>query len=604
VAGVAAVRSDALVGRTLDGRYQVRALLASGGMAAVYEALDTRLDRLVAVKVMHPALAEDPEFVARFGREARAAAGVSHPHVVAVYDQGRDPATGAVFLVMELVRGRTLRDLLVERGRLSPAEALSILEPVAAGLAAAHERGLVHRDVKPENVLLGSGAGGRVLVADFGLARAVEASPLTATTGLLLGTVAYLAPEQVAGGGADARSDVYAAGVLLFEMLAGSVPYSGQTPLAVAYQHVHSEVPAPGAGPAVDALVLAATARDPAQRPSDGGSLLRRVRAARAGVGGPPTVAIPLQARATERLTPTPPPRRRVRTRLLLALVVLLLAAAGSGTAWWLAEGRWTRAPGLLGLDRTRAEQMAERSDTRVRLAAAVFSDTVPPGRVVSQEPAAGSRVVRGSALALHLSRGPDLLAVPALAPGTAPAAVGSALRAAGLALGPTVGEYDDRIAQGTLLRTDPPAGTQLRRGAMVRLVVSRGPAPVPVPDLTGMTQDRAVAALAAARLAPQLVPVFDDRVPAGRVVGQGTPPGAQAQPGSPVVVRVSRGPELIAVPDVRGDAADDATRTLQGLGFVVRQVGLPGGLGTVVVTQDVRGDKLRRGSTVTIFVL
>ena len=299
------VPPDPLVGRLLDGRYRLDAPLARGGMATVYTATDTRLDRVVAVKVMRPALAEDPDFVARFAREARAAARLSSPEVVAVHDQGTDATTGTAYLVMEYVAGRTLRDVIRESGPLSPSRALSLLEPVLRALAAAHAAGLVHRDVKPENVLLGDD--GRVKVADFGLARAVETSNLTATTGLLIGTVAYLAPEQVEHGTADPRTDVYAAGILLWEMLTGTPPYAGDSPLSVAYRHVNDDVPPPslivsGIPPAVDDLAVRATRRDPSLRPADGGAFLAEVAAVRATLPvteTQPTLVVP---------RPVPPP--------------------------------------------------------------------------------------------------------------------------------------------------------------------------------------------------------------------------------------------------------------------------------------------------------
>ena len=271
---------DPLVGRLLDGRYKISGRLAQGGMAVVYSAFDTRLDRPVAVKIMHPALAADEDFVGRFRREAKAAARLSNPNVVAVTDQGQDG--DVIFLVMELVEGRTLREVLREAGRLDEVDALTVMLPVLEALAAAHRAGLVHRDVKPENVLVAHD--GTVKVGDFGLARAVDASPLTATAGLLLGTVAYLAPEQVARGVADARADVYACGVMLFELLTGAPPFQGASALQVAYQHLNDNVPAPstlvaGVSPAVDRLVGAATARDPGDRPHDATAMLFRTRA-------------------------------------------------------------------------------------------------------------------------------------------------------------------------------------------------------------------------------------------------------------------------------------------------------------------------------------
>src|SRR3954452_13282665 len=260
----------------IDGRYAVEARLAHGGMSTVYVATDVRLGRRVAVRVMQPALAEDPEFVARFNREARAAARLSHPDVVAVYDQGADGAH--VFLVMEYVPGSTLRDVIREKGRLSAGEAVAVMDHVLAALGAAHAAGLVHRDVKPENVLVTPD--GRVKVTDFGLARAVAGSSVTGDSGMMFGTAAYVAPEQVTGGVADVRSDVSSAGVLLFELLTGVVPFSGDTPVAVAYRHVNEDVPAPstyvgGEPTELDSLVASATARDAARRPADARALTR-----------------------------------------------------------------------------------------------------------------------------------------------------------------------------------------------------------------------------------------------------------------------------------------------------------------------------------------
>ena len=300
---------DPLVGRVLDGRYEITERLARGGMATVYRGIDTRLTRTVAVKIMHVGLGDDLEFARKFDHEARAAARLSHPNVVSVFDQGADAVDGNVvrpYIVMEYVEGQTLRDVINAHAPLDPVAALDLLEPVVAALAAAHDAGLVHRDVKPENVLLGDR--GRVKVADFGLAKAISSQTQTATQGLLIGTVSYLPPELVTSGHADARSDVYSAGVVLFELLTGRKPHSGDTPIQVAYAHVHHDVPPPSAHaprgtvpPYLDALVARATARDPALRPPDGRVLLtqvRRVRAAlHAGLADDPEL--------TQDLTPT-----------------------------------------------------------------------------------------------------------------------------------------------------------------------------------------------------------------------------------------------------------------------------------------------------------
>ncbi|MBA3280451.1 MAG: serine/threonine protein kinase, partial [Geodermatophilaceae bacterium] len=267
---------DPVVGLVLEKRYRVERRLARGGMSTVYEGTDLRLDRRVAIKVMAEALATDPSFIASFNREARSAARLSHLNVVSVSDQGEDD--GFVFLVMELVRGQTLRAVIHENGRLSPEQAFAVLAPTLSGLSAAHRTGLIHRDVKPENILLSRD--GVVKVADFGLARAVAGTGTTSVTnGVLLGTVAYLAPEQIERGTADARSDVYAAGIVLYEMLTGKPPYAGDSALSVAYQHVNNDVPLPshavsGIPSEIDELVSSATRRDPAARPLDAGAFL------------------------------------------------------------------------------------------------------------------------------------------------------------------------------------------------------------------------------------------------------------------------------------------------------------------------------------------
>ena len=279
--------ADPLAGRLLDGRYAVTARIAHGGMATVYRAMDTRLDREVALKVMHAELARDEDFVRRFIGEAKSVARLSHQNVVAVFDQGADGPF--LYLAMEYVPGRTLKELLRDNGRLPPAMALGIMTGVLDGLAAAHASGIVHRDIKPENVLLT--ADGRVKVADFGLARAHAAAGHT-RTGLLIGTVAYVPPEQVTGDSTGPRGDVYSAGVVLFEMLTGRPPFRGDTPLSIAYQHVNSGIPAPstlvpGLPAAVDQLVLAATSRDPLRRPADAAEFSRAVRRVSEGLSEP-----------------------------------------------------------------------------------------------------------------------------------------------------------------------------------------------------------------------------------------------------------------------------------------------------------------------------
>jgi serine/threonine-protein kinase len=531
----------------LDARYRVGSLLARGGMSTVYRGTDTRLDRPVAIKVMDPRLAADPAFRGRLEREARSAARIDHPAVVDVYDQGQ-AATGAgtglagdgplLFLVMELVEGGTLRDVLRARGALGVPAAFSVMERVLSGLAAAHRIGLVHRDVKPENVLISRA--GEVKVADFGLVTAsAQAGP--STPGLIMGTVAYLSPEQVATGNADARSDVYAAGIMLYELLTGAPPYTGDTALSVAYRHVNSDVPPPSqiAGevpPELDELVLRSTRRDPAVRPADAAAMLAELHRvavrlevprvpppvppprpleeqdtvpaapqrlaggprAAGGVAGGTAVsaALPTPGPRGTRALPRPddgttPPHVRARRRSRRAFtfwtaVVLVLALLVGATAWWLGSGRWTEMPSIVGLDAAAAQQLLADSDLVVRVIEA-YDDDVADGLVSATDPAAQAALLRGSTVQITVSTGRPT--VPEIAPGTSVAAAEQALRDAGLT--PAHGSDDtddsDSVPAGAVLRTDPEAGTELRVGAPVTIVVSSGESDtVQVPDVVG----------------------------------------------------------------------------------------------------------------------
>jgi serine/threonine-protein kinase len=604
-----------LVGRLLDGRYRLDRVIARGGMATVFLATDTRLDRQVAVKVMHRALADDPDFVARFTREAKATARVSAPEVVAVYDQGTDAGTGLAYLVMEHVQGITLRQLLLERGALTPARAVSVVEPVLRALAAAHAAGLVHRDVKPENVLLADD--GRVKVADFGLARAVETSNLTQTTGLLIGTVAYLAPEQVEKGTADARTDVYATGVLLWELLTGAPPYAAESPLSVAYRHVHEDVPPPstaaaGVPPALDDLVLRATRRDPDARPADAAAFLADLLAVKQAL---PSVTEPVTSQPTlvvPRRVPTggtggtggtgdasPPRRHRARLALVLLLVAALVALGGG---YYLGSYRYTSAPSVLTKTFSQARVVLEKAGLHVKRGDDRFSEDLAPGLVVSQSPGPHGRVGKGGTVTVHLSKGPDRRAVPGVA-GDDVATATAALRAAGLVVAAsTSSAWSQTVAQGLVAGTDPAAGTKLRPGTAVQLVLSKGKQPVTVPNVTGQQQDKAVAQLQGLGFVVDAQQVFSDTVPVGVVVDQ-TPSSGTADKGSTVTLHVSKGPDVVVMPDVRGQSEATARATLTNLGLAVRDRTLPGGPGTVLQTDPKAGRKVKRGSTVTLYV-
>ncbi len=619
--------ADPLVGRVIDGRYRVENRLARGGMATVYEATDLRLDRIVALKVMHPGLADDAAFVSRFVREAKSAARLSDPHVVAVYDQGEDD--GVVYLAMEFVPGRTVRDVLKAHGRLSAEQAFTILDPVLQALDAAHRAGFVHRDVKPENVLLTDD--GRVKVADFGLARAISAATSTAATqGLLIGTVAYLSPEQVERGIADARSDVYGAGILLYEMVTGAVPFAGETPLAVAYQHVNAAVPAPtsirpGIAPVLDTVVARATARDPDDRYPDAASFLADVRAARATLPVPrpfgvvddqaATLIVPLAATggaltgaaavsaAPARASSVRPPRRR---RGWIALVaVLLIGALVAGGAWALGATRTVAMPELVKLTPQAAQAKLTPLELTLDSSTTEFSETVKAGLIISTDPVAGADARQGSTVSAVVSRGPERYAVPQVAGFTVDDAT-TAITDATLTVGATTAAYDDKLATGLVVRTDPAASTSLKRDQAVALVVSKGPAPVKLPAVVGTDATKATATLTKAGLTVTTSQDFSKTIAAGSVISMRPKAGSTVDKGSTVALVVSKGPPPVKVPDLYRTSEAEARAALTSLGFKV-SVSYPIGItpfGLVVRQSAKAGSSIPFGSTVSIQVV
>ncbi|MFH8449975.1 Stk1 family PASTA domain-containing Ser/Thr kinase [Streptomyces fungicidicus] len=632
---------DPLVGQVLDGRYRVEARIAVGGMATVYRAVDTRLDRVLALKVMHPSLAADRSFVERFIREAKSVARLAHPNVVQVFDQGTEGTY--VYLAMEYIAGCTLRDVLRERGALQPRAALDILEPVLAALGAAHRAGFVHRDMKPENVLIGDD--GRVKVADFGLVRAVDT--VTNTTGTVLGTVSYLAPEQIENGIADPRVDVYACGILLYEMLTGEKPHDGDSPAIVLYKHLHEDVPAPSAavpGMAyeLDELVASATARNPAIRPQDAVALLAQVRAGRARLTAEQLDAVPPQALTSEhdnaedrtsvipraltvprplpvdeegegagspqhtsRLqSPPPPPRRRTGLRRgPMAIVVAVLLVLGVGTGiWYINSGQFTKVPPLLAKTEKEARDRLATAGLDVGEVNEAFSDTVERGTVISTDPKAGARIRSHDPVALTLSKGPETVRLPDL-DGYPLDRARDVLKDEGLEPGMVTREFSDGVPRGSVISTEPGKGTKVRAGSAVALTVSKG-SPVDVPDVTGEDLEDARADLEEAglkvRIAPERVNSEHD---AGQVARQNPGEGRQVAEGDTVTLTLSKGPEMVEVPDVVGDSVDDAKSRLEGAGFRVKEDrGLLGLFGDTVRSQSVDGgDTAPRGSTITI---
>ncbi|MET8945624.1 Stk1 family PASTA domain-containing Ser/Thr kinase [Streptomyces sp. NPDC004542] len=636
---------DPLVGQVLDGRYRVDARIAAGGMATVYRALDTRLDRVLALKVMHPTLAADGSFVERFIREAKSVARLAHPNVVQVFDQGTDRSY--VYLAMEYIAGCTLRDVLRERGALQPRAALDILEPVLAALGAAHRAGFVHRDMKPENVLIGDD--GRVKVADFGLVRSVDT--VTSTTGAVLGTVSYLAPEQIEHGTADPRVDVYACGVVLYEMLTGGKPHAGDTPAQVLYRHVHEDVPppsaaVPGLAYELDELVATATARSPELRPQDAVAFLAQAREARARVGEERLDMVPPQAisarhdNAEDRTSvipraltvprplpvndedgtgaalhrtsllqspPADPPRRRTgrsgRGLVTIVAAVLLVFGVGAGV-WYINSGQFTRVPPLLAKTEAQARERLKKAGLEVKQVEHAYNDTVRKGTVISTDPAAGARIRSNDSVTLTISDGPRTVKVPDLS-GRKLAEARARLKAAGLAPGMVTREFSEDVPAGSVIGTTPGTGTVRRAGSAIALTVSKG-SPVDVPDVTGDDLDSAKQQLQDAGLkvkvsARQVNSEYDK----GKVARQ-TPAGdSQAAEGDTVTLTVSKGPVVVEVPDVVGDSVDDAKQQLQDAGFQVDEDrGLLGLFGDTVKKQSVAGgDTAPKGATITITI-
>ncbi|MFB7309291.1 Stk1 family PASTA domain-containing Ser/Thr kinase [Streptomyces sp. NPDC056192] len=629
-------QGDPIVGQVLDGRYRVDARIAVGGMATVYRAMDTRLDRVLALKVMHPALATDASFVERFIREAKSVARLAHPNVVAVFDQG---AQGAyVYLAMEYVAGCTLRDVLRERGALQPRAALDILEPVLAALGAAHRAGFVHRDMKPENVLIGDD--GRVKVADFGLVRAVGSD--TNTTGTVLGTVSYLAPEQIEHGTADTRTDVYACGVVLYEMLTGAKPHTGDTPAQVIYQHLNEDVPAPsavvpGLATELDELVASATARNPEARPFDAVALLAESRTARATLTDGQLDAVPPQAVAethddtedrtsvirrvlpvdqgtahhTSRLEmppPLPPEPARSRPRhggprrgMLTAIVAVLLVLGVGAGVWYINSGQFTRVPSLLGQTEKAARERLSDSGLELKGVDRAYSDDVDRGKVISSDPKSGARIRGNGSVKIVVSRGPEIVKVPDVR-GTGLAEARRALKKVGLVPGMVTKEFSEDIGQSEVIRTDPGAGAERHPDSAVALVVSKG-SPVDVPDLTGLSVQEATDALDEEGLKAEVLPGrVNSPEAAGDIARQSPGGGTQAAAGDTITLTVSKGPRMIEVPDVTGKEVDEATRLLKAAGFEV-EVDRPFlSFSDTIASQSVDGgDRAPEGSTITI---
>ncbi len=661
-----------MIGVVLERRYRIDAPIARGGMSTVYRGVDLRLDRPVAIKVMDPQFAADPQFLARFEFEARAVARLAHPGLVGVHDQGSDGEH--VFLVMELVEGGTLRELLRERGPMPPHAAAAVARPVLEALAVAHRAGLVHRDIKPENVLISHA--GDVKIADFGLVRAIAASNATSRS-VILGTAQYLSPEQVTTGTADARSDVYAAGVLLFEMLTGSTPFTGDTSLSIAYQRIDNDVPEPssiidGVPPAFDELVVRATERDPDRRFTDAGAMAAELRSVGTRLrlpeyrvpsprrATPPAAASPATAptAATTRVpagpataapaadtvspgdattvlaaapdpgsgvrhtkvvttvTPRPTPesesapesprpfgvgsarlQRSRRTVVTWLLVVVLLAAAVGFGGWWLGSGRYAAIPAIGGQDKATATATIEAAGLSVDTAGR-YSDTVAADAVIGTDPDAGAEVPRGSSVNLLISLGRPT--VPEVTGRGDIAAVEASLRERTLAPVDGGETFSARVPVGAIAALDPAPGTMLPVGAQVRMLRSKGAPPVDVPDVSGMSEDKARKALDDVGITVRDVQlVFDASVDAGDAIGTDPAAGTGVTSGTSVALKVSN---AIKVPSLLGRSVGSAKNELDRLGlpYEVRQI-ISSDRSLIVSQDPSAGSRVTPGTTVTL---
>jgi len=600
-------------------RYEIVREIARGGMANVYLAHDRKLDRLVALKVLPAELSRDGAFVERFRLEAQSAASLNDPTIVAVYDWGQEQETS--YIVMEYVEGHTLRDLIA-RGPLEPVQSAQIATDIAKALSAAHRAGVIHRDIKPGNVLITPA--GEVKVTDFGIARAKGTGDGLTRTGAVMGTATYFSPEQAQGFAVDPRSDIYSLGVVLYEMVAGTVPFVGDSPVSVAYLHVREPVAAPSQHTpnlpsALESIILTCLAKDPAaryQRADDlRADLLRFVRG-QAPVGGPVTAAVATadETQALSRTTVAPvaaggglPPKRRSRgpVALVVALLVLLMGVVAFLLVQVFSNDSATTKTvavhNVVGKTEGRARTILEQQGFQVRVRREFNQNDL--GTVFAQDPQEGELKKTGTIVTISVSKGATTIKVPKVA-GKTKAAATRALERLGFVVN-VASDQSDTVLVDDVIRTVPKAGTALAPNSTVTIVVSAGPAPVPVPDVSGLDEVDATQQLADAgfRVSKTLEP--SSSVAPGRVIRTEPSSGTPAAKDSTVTIVVSSGPRQVTVPDVVGQSQTSASSTLRGDGFrvSVTTVTSPSSAGRVISQNPGGGSKANAGSTVTITV-
>jgi eukaryotic-like serine/threonine-protein kinase len=609
-----------LVGETLSGRYRIVSRIAGGGMGEVYRGHDLLLDRTVAVKVLMPSLANDPDLVARFKAEARAAAKLNHPNVVAVHDWGTDDER-TYYMVMEYVSGTDLRELLVGRGPMDPAHAADIVASVCDALQAAHSSGLIHRDIKPENVLIARD--GTVKVADLGIAAIADAER-TMPGGGIMGTLRYLSPEQAGGAKASEASDIWAAGALLFELLTGSSPQGGTGAELLRRRAQEPIVPPSSLEPDVpaelDDIVVRACAIDPAQRFIDAASMARALRAARPTIvpRSKPAVAdlfrdltseVALSDTTTTGSFDLSPIKRaftgggRVRQRRLfvasLAVLLLVLGAWRGATAIFGAKE--VDVPKLTGMSLQAATSEAEDAGFEIRVVDSKRDEDVEEGDIISQTPADGV-LMQGEFIDVVVSKGPPLVKIPDLA-GKSEEVATAQLTGMGLIVEASRYEFSVEQEEGDVIRVVSPS-KKIEEGTPVYLLVSKGPRSLVVPDVIGMKLDKAVAAIEGAGFVAVPVEVFSEDVEPGFVVSTNPSATAEAPEASDIEIAISKGPEFkeLTMPDVRNMSVDAARTKLEGMGLTVQvNQSCPGS--TVIETDPLPGSTVREGDVVRLFV-
>ncbi|MGI8428589.1 MAG: Stk1 family PASTA domain-containing Ser/Thr kinase [Solirubrobacteraceae bacterium] len=608
-------------GTLVDARYKILARLGSGGMADVFLAQDGQLGRKVALKLLHGRFAEDPGFVERFRREAQAAAGLQHPNVVSVYDRGA--YDGTYYIAMEYLPGRTLKQLIRQDSPLDPVRAIDITIQILTAARFAHHQGVIHRDLKPHNVIVDDADHAKV--TDFGIARA-GASDMT-ETGSIMGTAQYLSPEQAQGYAVSASSDLYSVAVVLYEMLTGRVPFDAEAAVTIALKHVSEPPSAPRAvNPEIpvelEQVVMWALNKDPADRPSDADQFIAALAHVRAGIvsgeGAQHTASMPALAAAgplagaaaTADVAPaseTPPPGERERWRRwrwIALLVALLLAAGGGIAAYLIARPAKTVVPQVVGGNLNTARTQLQNAGFGV--AVINVTNGKPAGIVISQQPLGGAKADAGSSVTLTVSQGPGNGTVPAVK-GLPLATAEQLIRSAGLKVGRHPMQASGQFPAGEVTGTEPAAGVSPPRGTAVTIFVSSGQARVTVPDVTNQSRADATATLDAAGFKPGVTTQTSSTVRAGNVISQNPAAGSDAPAGSTVAIVVAEAPSTAMVPDVTGDTSSAATSALRSAGLQVTQsakdVGKQAKEGIVLSQSPGMGATVSKGSTVRIVV-